>query len=110
MTRAVASADMCWGMFGIGYPPELDQPAPYVFSIYMRGEKDGDRAFVRVLDQDTTFNLTGEWRRYSVKGVFPPERYRDRGVLIAPTGNGTTIWLDAMQLEVGSEPTEFTDD
>ncbi len=110
MTRAVASADMCWGMFGIGYPPELDQPAPYVFSIYMRGEKDGDQAFLRVLDQDTTLKLTADWRRYAVSGVFQPDRYRDRSVLIAPSRTGSSIWLDAMQLEVGTEPTEFTMD
>ena len=110
MRRVIQNADMCWGMYGIGYPPELDQPTPYVFSIYMRGEKDGDQAFVRVLGQDTTFKLTADWRRYAVSGVFQPDRYRDRGVLIAPNRNGGIIWLDAMQLEVGTEPTEFTTD
>jgi hypothetical protein len=113
--RTFGDGPICWGFFAIAYPPPVDVPTPYVFSFYARGQKDGDRVFVRVTgmepgEKDVSLKLTTEWKRYSVSGRILPDRYRDKSILICPISDGTTLWFDALQMEPGTEPTPFTED
>ncbi len=102
----------CRGMFGGFYPPTLKNPAPYVFSLYMRAKQKGDRVGIRALGTNATFSLTTDWKRYELSGVCGPTSESDRGgvqeYMIAPQGDADTeIWLDAMQMEAGTVATPF---
>lgn len=112
VTRQIGGdGPICWGFFGISYPPPLDGPTPYTLSMYIRAQKPGQRAWVRVTGvKEKTFDLTTEWERYHLSGTFKPDRFRDKGILVCPFPDGATVWFDAFQMEVGVEPTPFTED
>lgn len=102
---------VCWGFFGITYPGRIQGSAQYVLSMYLRAKKNGDRLWVRVSGMEPgqqSFTLTTEWKRYWLSGTLKTDRFRDRGVLFAPTPDGSTVWVDALQMEPGLEPTDFT--
>lgn len=102
---------ICWGFFAITYPPHLDSPTPYTLSMYLRAAKEGQRAWVRVANiGEKSFTLTTEWKRYSISGTVKPVRFRDKSILLCPSPDDATIWCDAFQMEVGTEPTPFTED
>ncbi len=96
----------------------------YTFSLYMKGEKNGDKAkLLSILREGskvicyatTTLKLTTEWKRYSL-----PVKLKNPGPVtsaiplshgefsIEPTP-GTKLWVDAIQLEKGNKATEFSD-
>ncbi len=96
-------------MTGMCYLPPLDRPAPYVFSLFLRGGRAGDQAEVEVggLTPSTqTFTLTPEWQRYAMPG-----RADANGdtVYTITAGPGAVVWVDALQMEAGTAPTEFVD-
>ena len=96
----------------------------YTLSLYMKGNKNGDKAnLLSILRSGskiisyatTTFKLSTEWKRYSLpvklKNPGPvqtaiPRHSGEISVLPSP---GTTIWMDAIQLEKGDKATEFSD-
>jgi hypothetical protein len=85
--------------------PQSTHPQRYVFSLYLRGERDG----LQVLFGGEAFpwqkaTLTTTWRRYSVSGVVPPraDPYNMIQLRLQETGR---IWVDAVQMEPGEEPT-----
>ncbi|MBI3948349.1 MAG: hypothetical protein HY321_20710 [Armatimonadetes bacterium] len=110
--RIQGDGAVCWGFFGIAYPPKLEAPTPYVLSFYMRAAREGDRVWVRadMEPSEQTFTLTTEWKRYSMSGLVKPDRFRDKSLLICPSGEDTTVWFDAFQMEPGAEPTPFTEE
>ena len=81
-------------------------PEKYVFSVWLRSDKDG--AIVRLRagkSGDIPFKVTCEWQRYSLPfdagagGAM-------LGVHLASTEK-TTVWVDALQVERGEKATEF---
>ncbi len=110
------------GTFCVFYPPKLDQPTPYVFSAYLRGRQEGAKATVmlpKAGDQWEIhgFTLTTNWARYSLAVQLPPAAEGSefiygggRLLSVRPSGlAGSEIWVDAMQMERGTEPTAFTE-
>ena len=95
--------------------PQVDRPENYVFSAYIRAERNGARAqFLgtaksangdRLLG-NREFTLTTEWQRYSEATVVPPglDEYTWIGVCVRGEG---AVWMDALQFEKGREPTTF---
>jgi len=83
-------------------------PQPYVFSVYMRGEKDGAVATITNHGWNLPSKrcvLTTSWQRYWVSGIIPAGLgYSHNLRIFCDKG---TIWIDAMQLEKGTEPTVY---
>jgi hypothetical protein len=53
------------------------------------------------------FVLTKEWKRYTRAGLFKPAEfgpYHQFGIYLFGEG---TVWIDGLQVERGTEPTEF---
>lgn len=106
-----------WSGFGFTLVPRVEKPALYVFSVYMKAERDGVVARlcgfddVNQLDAPEAkdfpeFQLTREWRRYSHAGMITPmiSPYHVFGLRVLGEG---AVWVDAIQVEPGAEPTEF---
>ncbi len=82
---------------------------PYVFSAWMKADRDGMRATVEALGfGQEEFTLTRDWKRYIVSGVHNPAPQTTRvgytQLSVNIEGNGV-VWLDAIQLEEGADPT-----
>lgn len=116
MTRDMSR---CWGMFFTGYPPNSEQETPYVLSLYLRGAREGDKAGLLMIEDagdrsrcrtvKRTFTLTREWQRYTLPfsvGTGSIHWMRARTFVLYPH-EGATIWVDALQMEKGTEPTAF---
>jgi len=96
--------------------PQLDKATPFVISAYMRADKPGAKVkffgggyrVARPTFGKKTFTLTTKWRRYSEVGVLPGGlgRYHSIGVDVLKANNAT-VWIDALQLEKGEQPTAF---
>ena len=99
---------------------EIEPGKPYTFSAYMKAKEAGTpaRLAVRYFQGGAAsrlVRLTTEWRRYSL--TFTPQA-RWCYVLAGPdlcSGQDNpsppqtaTLWLDAVQLELGERPSEFT--
>ena len=118
----------CEGLQGVAWVPELEEDTPYVFSVYIRAAREGDQAFIGVvawgkMGSNKVFKLTTEWKRYWINGMFPkggpkgawpPGRalFHITPTLSQPEDKDPkewpTIWVDGIQMEAGTEPTEFT--
>jgi hypothetical protein len=107
-----------------GIPVETGKT--YVFSVYLRAEKEGTGAQLCVwnfvwnspMDKEGVskrFILTTDWRRYQVACTIPREGWT-RGfrpevtLFICSQGIKSAIWADAAQLEEGAEATPYTPD
>jgi len=99
-------------------------------SMYLRGGKNDDMVVFHVPAMEgapsvrkkaPAFRVTTEWKRYWISGVFPKGTsaaeftltpcitYFENGKFNwAPNTNNPVIWMDGMQVEAGTEPTEFT--
>lgn len=88
--------------------PKEDKPTEYVLSAYLRAERDGFEAsfFGFGSGYAGKVKLTTEWKRYHVKGVVPVKS-ADNPLWGVRTDMVGTFWADAIQLERGSEPTDF---
>lgn len=109
--HGLANMPSCLGAHMAAYPPLLDAPTHYVLSLYMRSDTEGAHVNVTVNGMSpgkATFALTKGWQRYSLGGMLQVTRRRVRSVSVVPVGEGTTVWVDAMQFEAGAQPTEFT--
>ena len=87
--------------------PQVRTPTPYVYSVYLRAEQEDTR--VRLLwgwpsTWSTNVSVGTEWQRYSVSGMVQPElsEFNVFGLC-----NHGTVWIDAIQVEQGTEPTPF---
>ena len=96
--------------------PKFEKARRFVLSAYMRADKPGVKVQFfgggyRVKEPSfgkKEFTLTTEWRRYSEVGILPAAlgRYHSIGVDLV-SADGSTIWIDALQLEEGDKPTAF---
>jgi len=92
--------------------PEAKPGEPYCFSVYLKADRPGVRATLRVGDGFETHELTTDWQRYHVTGVFAADaigRPANIWVGIYCQDEGT-YWADAAQCELGEEPTEWVPD
>lgn len=92
--------------------PQHDRPTPYVWSAWMRADRPG--VTVRfggdgISKQAATFTPTTEWQRYHVPLTMPrhARRHNSYALSVATADPGACVWVDAMQFELGAEPTEF---
>jgi hypothetical protein len=93
--------------FSFQYPAQKGKD--YVFSAYLKSDADGIPVNLYIWEwlgrwHKKTVNLTRQWQRYEIV-MSSPERNDLRGV-VEPVGEGT-IWIDAVQMEQGREPTEY---
>lgn len=91
--------------------PQHDRPTEYVWSAWMRADREGvtvkfSGAGVK---RDATFKLTREWQRYHAPVTMPRHASRHNLYVVAMQAEtpDTRIWMDAMQFELGTAPTEF---
>ncbi len=71
----------------------------YVYSIYIKADNDNMQA--RFGLRGKLFKLTRNWKRY----YYSPEKNYGRFWLLT-YGKGT-VWVDALQIEEGTQPTKF---
>ncbi len=87
--------------------PREPAPTPYVFSVYMKADRDGMRAgWFAFNTPQQPVALTTEWQRYCVTGTVPVQA-SDNPLWGVRTDDIGTMWVDAMQLERGTSPTDF---
>ncbi len=98
------------GTQGKCFLPVLREPNPYVFSLYLRGGRTGDTAAVSVTGLKPgqgTFSLTPDWQRFSIQGTMASGGEK---TFTISTSRGSTVWMDAIQMEAGAAPTPFTEE
>ncbi|NUQ62145.1 MAG: hypothetical protein HUU20_06635 [Pirellulales bacterium] len=96
--------------------PQNGTPLAHTFSAYIKGDRPGLRAWIRAtrLNPEKPYGenkfvpIATSWQRYSITGVLPA-KLRDDGdtlfeIRLSEPG---VIWVDGLQLERGSQPTEF---
>jgi len=96
--------------------PKLKEKTSFVLSAYMRADRDHVRVrfagFGWKVPRPTfghkEFTLTTQWQRYSEKETLPAglPPWHSVGVEIL-AGQNATVFVDAFQLERGSEPTAY---
>ncbi len=93
--------------------PQEQHPCEYVLSVYMRSDDDNVYGGLYAAPQwlpgwtgDTRVKLTGEWQRLSLRGIIPSGLPEYNWFMFHVSGNGEA-YVDAVQLERGSQPTEF---
>lgn len=87
--------------------PQVQKATAFVLSAHMRADRDSVKVrFVGTGFGEKEFALTTSWQRYFETGVIPAglSPYNCIGVAI-PRRESATVWIDAMQLEVGTDPT-----
>jgi len=90
--------------------PKVERPEPYVFSAYMRGDSNDARVDMPTVGWGWTsprICLTTNWQRYVISGNMPPglgDNHNNGVRFFAVKG---TVWIDAMQLEKGTEATKY---
>lgn len=85
---------------------------PYVLSVYLRSDATGAKAVLEVQEADRgcqrqPVTLTTDWRRYTFPFTPSAEQvFVGAGLdLDASALDRATLWMDAVQLERGTEPT-----
>lgn len=80
----------------------------YVLSAYMRTDRPGFQVIVNVGDWGLSqlLRLTSEWQRYVVKKQCTQDCWTPFVQFTCLQGEGT-FWVDAVQLEEGTEATEY---
>ncbi len=104
---------------GVGFycSPQLRKPEMYTWSLYMKGSKNGIKVIFgshhlkywngkKWVFSFKTLPVTTEWKRYYVSGPINPNTPRGTNFEIQLRGEGK-LWVDAMQLEKGSKPTDY---
>ena len=94
--------------------PQHETPRTYTFSLYLKGSRDGLKAWIRgtQMNPDTpygenrTLALSTNWTRYAISGVIPAKA-RDDGMFELRLMDPGALWADGLQLEAGAEPTEY---
>ncbi len=107
------------GTHGVFYPLVSDKPEQMTFSFYAKCDKDGGRISFNLNEMfssdpkiKSVFKLTQEWQRYSITGNVFPIGNRNLGGRVVSFGpaSGLTVWISGLQLEMGTEATEFQDE
>jgi len=109
-------ANITQNMVRFKLSPKCDKPTTFVFSAYMRADRDGVQAtLVQIVKRASGFGdakpvtLTKAWQRYSASGDVAVElgRYNMFGIIVTGPADGFTVWVDALQFEPGAEPTDY---
>lgn len=80
-------------------------PATFVLSAYVRGTTNGGSiGFYGAVDNKKRFPLTPEWQRISTTIQYPFTR---EGDIFGFSITADKVWIDAMQLEKGTEATDY---
>lgn len=94
--------------------PQHDRPTPYVWSAWMRADRDGFQVRWLGLDgvnlRERFFTLTPEWKRYDWPLTVPASvtQYAMYSIEAwGPSKQDGRFWVDAMQFEQGTAPTAF---
>ena len=91
--------------------PKPDKPTSYVLSFYAKGSKPD--SVIRIYGGSWTaqnITITTEWKRYHTVCTIPAGGVRYNAFMLMippPLPWRDTIWVDAVQVEKGTEPTEF---
>ncbi len=115
--------------------PKLDENKTYVFSAYVKADREDVEVWMRIMgpkkQKYQKFKVGKKWKRISVTGK--PRVFRYRGALMKvqfrtegaaglPTPlndrsrekmkekDAALVWVDAMQFEEGTKPTEYVKD
>ncbi len=97
--------------------PQKDKPMQFVWSVYMRADRAGATAsFIRngaAFGDGGSVVLDTEWKRYHKVGEIGPGNavawQNTFQINIRPPkpGESCTVWIDALQVEQGTAPTEY---
>lgn len=104
------------GTYAGCYPPVSEKPMEMTLSFYAKAAQNGDSLIVNCITlakERKTLKLSDQWRRYFLPPLtVNPPRLRNNGVrtLLFLPQVGAKVWISGLQLEYGSEPTEFRDD
>jgi hypothetical protein len=92
------------------YPPDSKTPENYVFSFYAKAEREGNSVTVHIDKTTRAFTLTRDWKRHSVSALLaPPDSLGGLIRISRPSINDSPVWISGLQMERGTEPSEFTD-
>ncbi len=88
-----------------------DRPRGYVVSAWLRASRDGVKVALNTGESprvEKDFTLGPDWRRVAVPFTLPPgEFYVPVMVILRDVPGDTTVWVDALQFEQGTEPTDY---
>jgi len=89
--------------------PQPTQPCDYVLSAYLRADRDGVQVGIGQvwnIWKSKIVTLTKDWKRYSISGMLSPglDEYTTWYLWVPSEG---VVWMDAIQMEKGVEPTTF---
>jgi len=95
--------------------PQIDRPTTHTFSLYMKGSRKGMRAWVRATHlnpekdygEHKTIELSTSWERYSLTGTLPAKVEDGSSMFEVRLMDPGVMWIDGLQLERGSEATEY---
>ena len=95
--------------------PQSDRPLTHTFSLYMKGDRAGLKAWVRgtqlnpekTYGEHKTVQLTTSWARHFITGVIPAKVEDGSSLLEVRLMAPGTMWIDGLQLERGGKPTEY---
>ena len=109
-----------WGPRFGKFVVQLDLDQTYVFSIYMKADREDMEVWMmlRGPNQWTKVKVGKQWKRYQVTGKPPGGGYRGslyvdlrtEGDIKVKPEEATTVWFDAAQVELGTEPTAYVCD
>ena len=92
-------------------PALTPQARPFVLSAWMRASRDGMKVgmyVTRGTPSCRTMSLTTRWARYRLPVTLPARTsYLVMRWHQNQNEEGDTVWIDAAQLEMGHEPTEY---
>ncbi len=105
----ITKSDRRYNGFYFYCGPQHNSPTRYVFSVYLRAQRPGLRVYFLAPGFKTRrFALTTDWKRYSFTGVVPARANSHYSIYVRLIDTGV-IWADAVQFEIGDEPTAFED-
>lgn len=93
--------------------PQEDAPQAYTFSVYLKGSRNGLKAWLRGTHlnggkehgENLPLELSTGWQRFSITGVLPPKS--SEAIFEIRLNEPGTLWADAAQLERGAVPTPY---
>lgn len=88
-------------------PVILRNDGPHTLSLYLRSDKPGTRAMLYLKPPYKTVKLGVEWQRYTMTREVTRKGRTYVGVYHVGKTGSANIYVDAVQLEEGSEATEY---
>lgn len=88
--------------------PQHEQPTQYVFSLYLRSDRDDTQLELRSGHlKRKVVTLTREWKRYHTTATIPPACDVHNTIFVIKKAGEGLIWADALQFEQGETPTGY---